>query len=116
MTEQQDSLVEFIDANSVDGCPVRLAADIIEGKWTTRIIRELLQGTSRYSELQRSLPGISPKILSERLKMLEHHNLISKKIYPTIPPKTEYTLTPLGYEMRHVIAAMAEFGIKMQSV
>lgn len=113
MTEQQDNLVNFVDANSADGCPVRLAAEIIEGKWTTRIIRELLQGTCRYSELQRNLSGISPKILTERLKMLEYHKLVSKKIYPTIPPKTEYSLTPLGSEMQYVIAAMAEFGIKM---
>ncbi len=77
-------------------CPVKLAADILSGKWTTLIIRELLAGTRRYSQLQYALLGISPKILASRLRMLEAHGLVTRKVYPTIPPKTEYTLTKLG--------------------
>ncbi len=91
-------------------CPVKLAADILSGKWTTLIIRELLSGTRRYSQLQYALLGISPKILASRLRMLEANGLVTRKIYPTIPPKTEYTLTKLGYELEHVIRAMAQFG------
>ncbi len=91
-------------------CPVKLAADILSGKWTTLIIRELLSGTRRYSQLQHGLLGISPKILASRLRMLEGEGLITRKIYPTVPPKTEYTLTKLGQEVEHVIRAMAKFG------
>jgi len=91
-------------------CPVRLAADVLSGKWTTLIVRELLSGTKRYSQLQYALLGISPKILASRLRMLEGSALIERKIYPTVPPKTEYTLTKLGREMEHVIVAMANFG------
>lgn len=91
-------------------CPVKMTADILLGKWTTLIIRELLSGTRRYSQLQYALLGISPKILASRLKMLQSNGLITRKVYPTIPPKTEYTLTELGQEMRHVIGAMAQFG------
>lgn len=91
-------------------CPVKLAADILSGKWTTLIIRELLAGTRRYSQLQYALLGISPKILASRLRMLEANGLITRKVYPTIPPKTEYTLTELGHELKHVIGAMAKFG------
>lgn len=93
-----------------DDCPVGRTAGIIDGKWTTLIVRDLLSGTKRYSELQRGIPGITPKMLSARLQMLEANGLVSKKIYPTIPPKTEYTLTPLGRGMEGVIMAMAEFG------
>lgn len=91
-------------------CPVKLAADIVSGKWTTLIVRELLPGTRRYSQLQYALLGISPKILASRLKMLQSNGLVTRKVYPTIPPKTEYTLTKLGREMERIIVAMAEFG------
>ena len=91
-------------------CPVKLSADILSGKWTTLIIRELLAGTRRYSQLQYALLGISPKILALRLRMLEAEGLVSRKIYPTVPPKTEYTLTALGCEAERVIRAMADFG------
>jgi|LGOV01.1.fsa_nt_gb DNA-binding HxlR family transcriptional regulator len=96
-----------------DDCPVALAASILDGKWTTLIIRELLPGTKRYSELMRGLPGISPKMLAARLTLLQDNNIINKKIYPCVPPKTEYTLTPLGRELESLIVAMANFGISM---
>ncbi len=92
------------------GCPVRVAANIIDGKWTTRIGMELLGGKKRFSELQRALPGISPKILTTRMNMLIEHGLVTKTIYPVVPPKTEYELTDLGQNLRDIILAMAEFG------
>ncbi len=91
-------------------CPVKLSADILSGKWTTLIIRELLAGTRRYSQLQYALLGVSPKILAARLRMLESEGLVTRKVYPTVPPKTEYTLTDLGREAEQVIRAMADFG------
>ncbi len=91
-------------------CPVARTARLIEGKWTTRIVRDLLAGKKRYSELQRSLAGISPKVLAERLRFLEHEGLIEKTIYPVVPPHTEYRLTKRGLELRGVIEAMAHFG------
>lgn len=91
-------------------CPVKLSADILSGKWTTLIIRELLAGTRRYSQLQYALLGVSPKILAARLRMLESEGLVTRKVYPTVPPKTEYTLTDLGRETEQVIRAMADFG------
>ncbi|MFT6607227.1 MAG: DNA-binding HxlR family transcriptional regulator [Halocynthiibacter sp.] len=91
-------------------CPVRQAAMVLDGKWTTQIVRDLLGGKKRFSELLRTLNGVSPKVLTVRLKMLENHKLISKTIYPVVPPKTEYELTELGLEMKTVIVAMANFG------
>lgn len=93
-----------------DECPVSRAALLIDGRWTTLIIRDLLGGTRRYSELQTSLKGISPKVLAARLRFLEQHGLIHKKIYPVVPPRTEYSLTPLGVGLSDVIQAMAVFG------
>jgi DNA-binding HxlR family transcriptional regulator len=100
---------EFLDLVR-EGCPVGVAARILDGKWTTRIGCELLGGKKRFSELQRALSGISPKILTARLNMLIDNGLVTKTIYPCIPPKTEYQLTDLGQSLRGVILALAEFG------
>lgn len=99
-----------IDVTCQTGCPVARAAEIIGGKWTTLIVRDLLSGTKRYSELQRSLEGVSPRMLAARLAMLEERGLVAKRIYPTVPPKTDYTLTAKGKTLEPVIAAMAAFG------
>lgn len=93
-----------------DNCPVRKTSEIIDGKWTTLIVRDLLSGKKRYSELLKSLNGVSPKVLAVRLKYLENKKIITKKIYPTVPPKTEYQLTPLGLQLKGVIVAMSKFG------
>ena len=95
------------------GCPVRATADIVGYKWTTLIVRDLLSGKKRYSELQRSVSGVSPRILAERLRELEAAGLVTRRAYPTVPPTTEYELTDLGRELEPVIAAMAVFGMKM---
>lgn len=91
-------------------CPVRATAEIIEHKWTTQIIRELLSGKKRFSELERSLVSISPKILSERLRELEGKQIVSRTVFPTVPQTTEYELTLLGKELETVIRAMQQFG------
>jgi len=96
--------------NCNEQCPVKKTADLIEGKWTTLLIRELLAGKRRYSELQRGLPGISPKILTARLRFLEQKKLIHRSVFPTIPPTTEYELTKAGRGLEKVIQAMAAFG------
>ena len=91
-------------------CPVRKTAGILDGKWTTLIVRDLLSGKKRYSELLESLEGISPKMLATRLNFLRAQGIVSKKIYPVVPPKTEYQLTARGRSLSDVIAAMAAFG------
>lgn len=93
-----------------DECPVRRTAQIIDGKWTTQIVRDLLPGKRRYSELLAGLPGISPKILAQRLRLLEAHGLVTKTVYAEVPPRTEYELTALGLQLKSVIRAMSRFG------
>jgi DNA-binding HxlR family transcriptional regulator len=97
-------------------CPVARASDVLSGKWTTLIVRDLLTGTKRYSELQRSLAGISPRMLASRLDLLADAGLISKTVYATVPPKTEYRLTEHGREIEPVIAALAAFGASLGPV
>lgn len=91
-------------------CPVQRTAKILDGKWTTLIVRDLIGGKKRYSELQRSLSGISPRLLAARLRLLEQNGMLTRTVYPTVPPTTEYELTLLGHDLRDVIEAMARFG------
>lgn len=95
------------------GCPVRRTAEVIGHKWSTLIVRDLLTGKKRYSELARSLTGISPKVLSERLQDLESHRLVTRTVYPTVPPTTDYELTELGKRLEGVIRAMYEYGLNL---
>ncbi len=97
-----------------DECPVRIAAELVGHKWTTLIIRDLLSGKKRYSELQRSIGGISPRMLAARLKELETAGLLTRMVFPTVPPTTEYELTPLGQRLENLISVLAEFGIALR--
>ena len=105
------SLAENKECN--DECPVKKTAEIIEGKWTTLVIRELLPHKKRYSEIQRALKSISPKVLTTRLRMLEQKGLITRTVYATVPPTTEYELTSIGRHLEEVLNAMAVFGKKL---
>jgi len=93
-----------------DECPIKKTAEVIEGRWTTLVIRELLPGKKRFSEIQRALTGISPKVLTVRLRLLERRQLLTRTVFATVPPTTEYELTPLGRQLEVVLDAMAEFG------
>ena len=91
-------------------CPVAKTAEIISGKWTLLIIRDLTTGTKRFSELERSLVGISPKTLSERLTALERDGILHRQTYAEVPPKVEYSLTEKGQALIPVIDAMRAYG------
>src|SRR5699024_1006585 len=92
------------------GCPVARTAELIGNKWTPLILRDLATGEQRFSQLERSLSGISPKTLSERLKKLEDAGVLSRRCYPEVPPRVEYALTPKGHALMPVIETMREFG------
>ncbi|WIG59350.1 MAG: Transcriptional regulator, HxlR family [Ktedonobacterales bacterium] len=91
-------------------CPVAKTAEIVSGKWTLLIIRDLTTGTKRFSELERSLVGISPKTLSERLTALEREGMLHRQTYAEVPPKVEYSLTEKGQALAQVIDAMRAYG------
>lgn len=96
-------------------CPVEYTASIISNKWKVLILRDLLIGTKRYSELQKSLIGISAKVLTENLKELETDGIINRKIFPVVPPKVEYSLTSKGEDLRPVLDTMRTFGNKYKN-
>ena len=92
-------------------CPVSRAAFIIGSRWTSEIIRELVDhGPRRFSDFEAALPGIAPNTLSNRLKMLEDHGVVTREIYDSHPPRSEYKLTEKGRKMRPIIQAMRNWG------
>ena len=95
---------------SATTCPVCATAEIVCGKWTILIIRDLADGRSRFCELERSLQGISPRTLSLRLKALEEEGVVARKTYPEVPPRVEYVLTPKGLALLPLIEDMRAFG------
>src|SRR5581483_10615986 len=107
-TEPQ--LNEPVSPPTDDLCPVARTAEIISGKWTLLIIRDLATGTKRFSQLERSLHGISPKTLSERLFSLEHEGIITRQTFAEVPPKVEYTLTEKGQDLVSLIETMRSYG------
>ena len=98
-----------MDTQATLGCPVARTAEIIGNKWTPLIVRDLARGRRRFSELERSLGGISPKTLSERLKRLEEAGVVTRACFAEVPPRVEYSLTPMGFVLFPVIDSMRAF-------
>jgi DNA-binding HxlR family transcriptional regulator len=91
-------------------CPVAKTLELIGDRWTLLIVRDLLRGTRRFQDLLESLAGIAPNILSDRLKLMEQHALVSRRLYSEHPPRAEYDLTPKGKELAVVVGALAAWG------
>src|SRR4051812_12997521 len=91
-------------------CPVCRTADIICGKWTLLLVRDLSEGRSRFCELERSLAGISPRTLSLRLRALEEEGIVERHTYPEVPPRVEYALTEKGQALLPILDGMRRFG------
>jgi DNA-binding HxlR family transcriptional regulator len=91
-------------------CPVCRTADIVCGKWTLLLVRELAEGRSRFCELERSLVGISPRTLSLRLRALEDEGIVERQTLAAVPPRVEYALTEKGLALVPIIDGMREYG------
>lgn len=92
------------------GCPIEDALLVLDGKWSTLIIRELLEGPKRFGELRSALQMGSPKTLTERLRILEHQEVLTRTVYAEVPPRVVYELTDRGRTFQSVLDAMAEWG------
>ena len=90
-------------------CPVRQLINIVGDKWTLPVLYVLKQNTKRYSELQREIPGISKKMLTQTLRRLESDKIIKRTVYAVIPPKTEYNLTVFGKKLIDPIEVLADW-------
>jgi DNA-binding HxlR family transcriptional regulator len=91
-------------------CPVCRTAEIVCGKWTLLVIRDLAEGPSRFCELERSLEGISPRTLSLRLRALEEEGVVARNTFPEVPPRVEYALTEKGRALMPLIEDMRRYG------
>jgi DNA-binding HxlR family transcriptional regulator len=91
-------------------CPVETTLAIIGGLWKVLILRELLCGTMRFNELRRALSGVTHRTLTQQLRELEAHRVVRRKVYRQVPPKVEYSLTPLGESLKPVLDAMHKWG------
>jgi DNA-binding HxlR family transcriptional regulator len=104
--------MELITTDHIDDpvCPIARTAEIISGKWTLLIIRDLASGVKRFNQLERSLHGISPKTLSERLRSLEEEGIITRQTFAEVPPRVEYSLTEKGRDLVLVVESMRKYG------
>ena len=91
-------------------CPVCRTADIVCGKWTLLLVRDLAEGFSRFCELERSLAGISPRTLSLRLRALEEEGIVERQTFAEVPPRVEYSLTAKGLALIPIIEGMRDYG------
>jgi len=91
-------------------CPVGCCAEIISGKWTLLVIRDLAESNRRFCELERSLRGISPRTLSLRLRALEEEGIVERTTFAEVPPRVEYALTEKGLALIPIIDSMREYG------
>jgi DNA-binding HxlR family transcriptional regulator len=91
-------------------CPVAATVDVIGGKWKPIIIHYLLEGTRRFGELRRLMPEVTQQMLTLQLRELERDGVVHREVYRQVPPKTEYSLTPLGRSLEPVMRLMLEWG------
>jgi DNA-binding HxlR family transcriptional regulator len=91
-------------------CPVDATLNLIGGKYKSLILWHLISGTLRHSELAKLIPQATPKMLTQQLRELEADNLLSRKVYPVVPPKVEYSLTKTGISLKAILLAMYEWG------
>lgn len=97
-------------AAELPACPVETTAALIGNKWRLIILRDLLTGVKRFSELKRSVTGISQKVLTANLREMEERGLVARRVYPEVPPRVEYALTDTGKSLGPVIDAMWTWG------
>lgn len=95
---------------ALPACPVETTLSLISDKWKVLIIRDLLPGTKRFGELKKSVGGVSQKVLTAQLRQMEESGLVTRTVYPEVPPRVEYALTELGYSLKPVLDAMWNWG------
>ena len=99
-----------MDAQTLPACPVETTLTLISDKWKVLILRDLLTGAKRFGQLKKSLDGVSQKVLTAQLRQMEQNGLLTRTAYTEAPPRVEYALTELGYSLKPVLDAMADWG------
>ena len=98
--------------NKLPACPVEITMGLIGDKWKILIVRDLLTGTKRFSELKKSVTGITQKVLTSNLRQMENSGLVKRKVYAEVPPRVEYSLTDTGFSLKPILDSMVEWGNK----
>ena len=105
----------MLTKEEMPACPVATTVQLIGSKWKLLILRNLLARPWRFNELRKSLEGISQKVLSDSLRSMEEDGLVTRTVYPEVPPRVEYSLSPLGESMRPIIQAMEQWGAQYKA-
>ena len=92
-------------------CPVEAAVDVVGGKWKALILGWLQERAWRFAELRRQIPGITEKMLTQQLRELEADGIVDRRIYPTVPPKVEYSLTEYGRSLKRALREICDWGL-----
>ena len=90
----------------IPACPVEMTLQLIGDKWKVLILRDLLTGTKRFGELKKSVTGITQKVLTSNLRAMESSGLLTREVFPEVPPRVEYTLTDTGYSLEPILNSM----------
>ena len=106
----------MLEKENLPACPVETTLRVIGDKWKVLILRDLFGGTKRFSELKRSLAGVTQKMLTQQLRELEDDGIVHREVYPVVPPKVEYSLTELGLSLRPVIDSLYSWGNHLKQV
>ena len=102
-------------ARELPACPVETTLMLISDKWKVLILRDLMPGTKRFSELKRSVGHVTQKVLTAQLRQMEERGLVTRTVYPEVPPRVEYSLTELGRSLKPVLDAMWDWGENYKS-
>ena len=94
----------------IPACPVEMTLQLIGDKWKILILRDLLTGTKRFGELKKSVTGITQKVLTSNLRDMESSGLLTREVFPEVPPRVEYTLTDTGYSLKPILDSMYSWG------
>ena len=99
-----------MEKQQLPACPVEATLTLISDKWKVLILRDLLPGTKRFGELKKSIGHVSQKVLTAQLRQMEQSGLLTRTVYPEVPPRVEYSLTELGYSLKPILDAMSTWG------
>lgn len=105
----------MLTKEEMPACPVATTVQLIGSKWKLLILRNLLARPWRFNELRKSLEGISQKVLTDSLRSMEEDGLVTRTVYPEVPPRVEYSVSPLGESMRPIIQAMEQWGAQYKA-
>ena len=99
-----------MEVKTLPACPVETTLMLISDKWKVLILRDLMPGTKRFGELRKTVGSVSQKVLTAQLRQMENSGLLTRTVYPEVPPRVEYTLTELGYRLKPILDAMWAWG------